>query len=198
MINRLEATRYLVAQLSDEPIIASCGNPAFDLFAADEKRKANFYMWNSMGMASSLGLGLAMARPDKKVIVLDGDGAILMNLNSLTTEASKAPINLVHIVWDNGQYQITGGQPTHTGGKAHIEAIARGAGFKQALTVTTFAAFKAAFSETLSQPGPWILVAKTDSSPAPGRPPKNPVYIKHRFMEALTEQRRNGSGISTR
>jgi len=185
MINRLEATRCLIEQLSDEPIIASCGNPKFDLFTAAEKRKANFYMWNSMGMASSIGLGLAMACPDRKVIVLDGDGAILMNLNSLTTAASKAPPNLVHIIWDNGQYQITGGQPTHTRDKADIEAIAAGAGFKQALTVDTLAAFKEALSRILTQPGPWILVARTDSSPAPGRPPKSPVYIKNRFMEAL-------------
>jgi phosphonopyruvate decarboxylase len=187
MINRLKATRYLVEQLSDEPIIASCGNPKFDLFTAAEKRKANFYMWNSMGMASSIGLGLAMARPDKKVIVLDGDGAILMNLNSLTTEASKAPANLIHIIWDNAQYQITGGQPTHTEGKADIEAIARGAGFKRASTVKTFAAYKEALSRILSQPGPWILVVKTDSSDAPGRPPKSPATIRNRFMEALRE-----------
>lgn len=187
MINRLEATRYLVAQLSDEPIVASCGNPKFDLFTAAGGRKANFYMWNSMGMASSIGLGLAMARPDRKVIVLDGDGAILMNLNSLTTEASKAPPNLIHIVWDNAQYQITGGQPTHTGGKADIEAMARGAGFTQALTVDTLDAFKEALTPILSLPGPWILVAKTDSSEAPGRPPKSPVLIKNQFMEALRE-----------
>jgi thiamine pyrophosphate-dependent acetolactate synthase large subunit-like protein len=185
MINRLKATRYLVAQLTDEPIVASCGNPKFDLFTAAETRWANFYMWNSMGMASSIGLGLAMARPDKKVIVLDGDGAILMNLNSLTTEASKAPANLVHIIWDNAQYQITGGQPTHTGGRADIEAMARGAGFEQALTVETFAGFKKALSRILVKPGPWILVARTDSSDAPGRPPKSPVMIKNRFMEAL-------------
>jgi thiamine pyrophosphate-dependent acetolactate synthase large subunit-like protein len=185
MINRLEATRHLVEQLSDEPIIASCGNPKFDLFTAAEKRKANFYMWNSMGMASSIGLGLAMARPDRKVIVLDGDGAILMNLNSLTTAASKAPPNLVHIIWDNQQYQITGGQPTHTAEQADLEAIARGAGFKQALTVDTFAAFKEALSQILSPSGPWILVAKTDSSRALGRPPKSPVHIKNQFMQAL-------------
>jgi len=185
MINRLEATRYLVEQLSDEPIIASCGNPKFDLFTAAPKRKSNFYMWNSMGMASSIGLGLSMARPDKKVIVLDGDGAVLMNLNSLTTTAAKAPANFVHIIWDNEQYQITGGQLTHTSGEADIETIARGAGFKQALTVDTFAAFKEALSQILIQPGPWILVVKTDSSKAPGRPPKSPVYIKNQFMEAL-------------
>jgi len=108
-----------------------------------------------------------------------------LNLNSLTTAADKAPPNLVHIIWDNQQYEITGGQQTHTAGTADIEAIARGAGFKQALTVNTFAAFKEALSRILLQSGPWILVAKTDSSKALGRPPKSPVYIKNQFMEAL-------------
>ena len=185
MINRLEATRYLVDQLFDEPIIASCGNPKFDLFTAAATRKSNFYMWNSMGMASSIGLGLAMARPHKKVIVLDGDGAILMNLNSLTTTAAKAPANLVHIIWDNEQYQITGGPLTHTSGEADIETIARGAGLKQPLTVDTFAAIKKALSQIFIQPGPWILVVKSDSSKALGRPPKSPVYIKNQFIEDL-------------
>jgi len=187
MINRLEATRYLVQQLSDEPVIASCGNPKFDLFTAAGERKANFYMWNSMGMASSIGLGLATARPDKKVVVLDGDGAILMNLNSLTTAASKAPSNLAHIIWDNGQYQITGGQPTHTGIKTDLEAVARGAGFDKVSTVDTIPAFKEALSKILTRPGPWILVAKTDSAGAPGRPPKSPVYIRNQFMEGLKD-----------
>lgn len=186
MINRLEATRYLVAHLSDEPIIASCGNPKFDLFSAAGERKANFYMWNSMGMASSIGLGLALSRPEKKVIVLDGDGAILMNLNSLTTAASKAPPNLVHVIWDNEQYQITGGQHTHTSEKADLGAIAKGAGFKKVLTIQTLDAFKEAFAQVYSQPGPWILVAKTDSAGASGRPPKSPVYIKNRFMAGLS------------
>ncbi|MFH1242221.1 MAG: thiamine pyrophosphate-dependent enzyme [Pseudomonadota bacterium] len=187
MINRLEATRYLVEQLSDEPIIASCGNPKFDLFTAAGERKANFYMWNSMGMASSIGLGLAMARPDKRVIVLDGDGAVLMNLNSLPTIASKAPSNLAHIIWDNSQYQLTGGQPTHTNEKADLAAIARGAGFNKVLTADTLNTFKEAVPLILSKPGPWILVAKTDSAGAPGRPPKSPVYIKNQFMLGLTK-----------
>lgn len=185
MINRLEATQTLIQQLSHEPVIASCGNPKFDLFTAAKERKANFYMWNSMGMASSIGLGLAMARPDKKVIVLDGDGAILMNLNSMTTAASKSPSNLAHIIWDNGQYQITGGQPTHTRVGADLEAIARGAGFHKVLTVDTLSAFKEAVSQILSKPGPWVLVAKTDAAGASGRPPKSPVHIKNQFMEAL-------------
>src|SRR5436853_4685876 len=113
MLNRLQATRYVVQQVTDEPIIASLGNPKFDLFTAQD-RPQNFYMWNSMGLASSMGLGLAMARPQQKVIVLDGDGALLMNLNSLPTAAARAPRNLIHVIWDNRQFELTGGQPTHT------------------------------------------------------------------------------------
>ena len=110
MINRLQATRYLVQQLTNEPIIASLGNPKFDLFTAQD-RPQNFYMWNSMGMASSMGLGLAIARPEVKVIILDGDGALLMNLNSLPTAAARAPVNLIHVIWDNRQFDSRAGSP---------------------------------------------------------------------------------------
>src|SRR5512134_3675898 len=128
MLNRLQATCYIVQHVTDEPIIASLGNPKFDLFTAKD-RPQNFYMWNSMGLASSMGLGLAMARPQQKVIILDGDGALLMNLNSLTTAAARAPQNLVHIIWDNRQFELTGGQPTHTAYGADPSALARAAGF---------------------------------------------------------------------
>jgi thiamine pyrophosphate-dependent acetolactate synthase large subunit-like protein len=184
MINRLEATRYVVAQVTDEPIVASLGNAKFDLFLAKD-RPQNFYMWNSMGMASSMGLGLAMARPQQKVIVLDGDGALLMNLNSLPTAASRAPENLIHIVWDNGQFELTGGQPTHTAYRTDLTMIARGSGFTQVTSVETQDAFEAAFSRALKTSGPWFLVAHIDSQRSPGRPPKSATYIKHRFMQSL-------------
>ena len=184
MINRLEATRYVVAQLADEPIVASLGNAKFDLFLAKD-RPQNFYMWNSMGMASSMGLGLAMARPQQKVIILDGDGALLMNLNSLTTAASRAPKNLIHVVWDNGQFELTGGQPTHTAYRTDLATIARGAGFTQVTSVETQDAFEEAFSHALNIPGPWVLIAHIDSQRSPGRPPKSATFIKHRFMQSL-------------
>ncbi|MEE9148152.1 MAG: thiamine pyrophosphate-dependent enzyme [Candidatus Tectomicrobia bacterium] len=184
MINRLEATRYVVNQVSDEPIIASLGNTKFDLFTAKD-RPQNFYMWNSMGMASSMGLGLAMARPHQKVIVLDGDGSILMNLNSLPTAATRSPQNLVHVIWDNRQFELTGGQPTHTAFRTDLAQLARGAGFEQVERVETQAAFEAAFSRALRQPGPWIIVAHIGSERSPGRPPKSATFIKHRFMQSL-------------
>jgi phosphonopyruvate decarboxylase len=187
MLNRLQATRYIVQQLTDEPIIASLGNAKFDLFAAQD-RPQNFYMWNSMGLASSMGLGLAMARPQHKVIILDGDGALLMNLNSLPTAAARAPANLIHVIWDNRQFELTGGQPTHTAFGADLGKLAQGAGFDHVSTVHTQEAFERAFAQALQESGPWIIVAVIDTERATGRPPKSPTYIKHRFMHSLGVQ----------
>jgi len=187
MLNRLQATRYIVQQVTDEPIIASLGNPKFDLFTAQD-RPQNFYMWNSMGLASSMGLGLAMARPEQKVIVLDGDGALLMNLNSLPTAAARAPRNLIHVIWDNHQFELTGGQPTHTAFRTDPAKLAQGAGFDQVECVDTQAAFERVFCRALHEPGPWIIVALIDTERAAGRPPKSPTFIKHRFMMSLGVQ----------
>ncbi len=184
MINRLQATRYIVEQVTDEPIVASLGNAKFDLYTAED-RPQNFYMWNSMGMASSIGLGLAMARPHQNVIVLDGDGSLLMNLNSLPTAAARSPQNLIHIIWDNRQFELTGGQPTHTASGADLAHIARGSGFKQVENVATQAEFETAFSTAMQRTGPWIIVAHINSDRALGRPPKSATFIKHRFMQSL-------------
>lgn len=183
-MNRLQATKFIVGQVTDEPIIASLGNPKFDLFTAED-RPQNFYMWNSMGLASSMGLGLAMVRPEQKVIVLDGDGALLMNLNSLATAAARSPRNLIHVIWDNHQFELTGGQPTHTAHRADLALLARGAGFDQVETVETQEAFERLFRRAMTEPGPWVIVALIGPERAAGRPPKSPTYIKHRFMYSL-------------
>src|SRR5262250_2438706 len=83
-MTRLEATQVVGAKAGDAAIIASLGHPAYDLFAAGD-RPRNFYTWGSMGVASSIGLGLALAKPESRVLVLDGDGSLLMNLGSLAT-----------------------------------------------------------------------------------------------------------------
>src|SRR5258708_24184394 len=102
-MTRLEATRVIVGLAGDAPIIASLGHPAYDLYAAGD-RPASFYTWGSMGLASSIGLGLALARPDLRVFVLDGDGSLLMNLGSLATIGWTRPPNLVLIVWGSEAY----------------------------------------------------------------------------------------------
>ena len=129
---RLDATRIVAELAGEAPIIGGVGNNTFDLIPFDRPR--NFYMWNSMGMASSIGLGLALVRPDLRVIVLDGDGSILMNLGSLATERASGVANLVHVIWDNGGWEITGGQPAGSPFGVDLEVIARGCGFLRTAT----------------------------------------------------------------
>src|SRR5216683_5789083 len=140
MMDRLEATRAVVELAGDAPIIGGVGNSTFDLVAFDRPR--NFYMWNSMGMASSIGLGLALARPDLRVVVLDGDGSILMNLGSLATERTSGVRNLVHVIWDNGGWEITGGQPAGSPFGVDLEAVARGCGFQRTAVVDDLQEFR--------------------------------------------------------
>jgi thiamine pyrophosphate-dependent acetolactate synthase large subunit-like protein len=184
LINRLEATRYLVGRAPQALIVAGPGNAKFDL-AATGDRPQHFYIWNSLGLAPSIGLGLALAQPEQQVIVLDGDGGTLMNPGALVTTARLAPPNLLHIVWDNGQYQLTGGQPTGTATMTDLAAMGRGAGLQHAAAATTMSEFEAGLETWLTEPGPWLVVARIDDSPAPARPPKDPVWIKLRFMEMV-------------
>src|SRR3989442_12746438 len=141
-MNRLEATRIVVELAGDAPIIASLGHPAYDLFAAGD-RPENFYTWGSMGVASSIGLGLALARPDARVFVLDGDGSLLMNLGSLATIGLLQPSNLILVVMDNEEYATTGGQQTPTAHGADLEAVARAVRITPAATVRTEADLRA-------------------------------------------------------
>jgi thiamine pyrophosphate-dependent acetolactate synthase large subunit-like protein len=183
-MKRVEATRLLVAAIDAEPIVASLGHPAYDLFAAGD-RPANFYTWGSMGLASSIGLGLALARPELRVFVVDGDGSLLMNLGSLATIGWTRPANLVLIVWDNEEYGTTGGQDTATAHGADLEAAARAMGTTATATVATEAAFGAAIARARVEPGPWVIVAKVAESAPTGRPPLDCVFIKQRFMAAI-------------
>jgi thiamine pyrophosphate-dependent acetolactate synthase large subunit-like protein len=183
-MDRLDATRHLVAALTDEPVIASLGHPAYDLFTAGD-RPQHFYTWGSMGLASSIGLGLAMAKPDRRVVVLDGDGSLLMNLGSLATIGWVRPPNLVLVVWDNELYGTTGGQPTATARGADLEAAARSMGFAATATVHSPDALREVFDRTREQPGPWAIVVKVTESPPQTKPPLDCVYIKQRFMAAI-------------
>ncbi len=182
-MNRLEATRALTAAAGDQPIVASLGHPAYDLFAAGD-RPANFYTWGSMGLASSIGLGLAMARPDLRVFVADGDGSLLMNLGSLATIGWVRPPNLVVLVWDNEEYATTGGQETATAHGADLDAAARSMGAKTA-TVRTLEALRDAIARGQGEPGPWVIVAKVAESAPVAKPPLDCVFIKETFMTAI-------------
>ena len=141
------------------PVVASLGNPGLSLYNADPARARNFYFRNAMGSASSLALGLATAVPERRVVLLDGDGSLLMNAGSLATEGWRGPRNLVHICWDNRMYEMTGRQATATAGRADLAAMAEGAGFAHVERAETLAAFEAAIERALAGEGPWFIHA---------------------------------------
>ncbi len=180
-MTRVEATRVIVELAGDAPILASLGHPAYDLFAAGD-RPENFYTWGSMGLATSAGLGLALARPDLRVFVLDGDGSLLMNLGSLATIGLMQPANLVVVVMDNEEYATTGGQPTPTADGADLEGAARAMGIAAAATVRTTPDLRRAAAAST---GPLFVVAKVKESPPTAKPPLDCVFIKQRFMSAI-------------
>jgi thiamine pyrophosphate-dependent acetolactate synthase large subunit-like protein len=189
-MTRLDATRLLITALGDEvdapvtPIVASLGHPAYDLFAAGD-RPANFYTWGGMGLASSIGLGLAIARPDLRVFVLDGDGSLLMNLGSLATIGWTAPDNLVLIVWDNEEYGTTGGQTSATAHGADLAAAARALGIRSTVTVRNERELQSAITEPRRDEGPRVIVAKVEESAPVAKPPLDYIVIKDRFMTAI-------------
>lgn len=195
-MNRLDATKVVLDALGDDaktPIIASLGHPAYDLFAAGD-RPEHFYTWGSMGLASSMGLGLALARPELAVFVLDGDGSLLMNLGSLATIGWTRPANLVVIVWDNGSYGTTGGQDSATAHGADLEAAARAMGISQTATVDTAGELSAVVARARRGGGPWVIVAKVAESRPTVKPPLDYVWIKERFMSAISPKPRRGEG----
>ncbi len=182
-MTRREATDRLVARLRDHAVVVSLGHPAYDLFVAGD-RPQNFYTWGSMGLTSSIALGLAMARPDRRVVALDGDGSLLMNLGSLATMGSCRPPNLLLIVWDNEGYGTTGGQPTATSRGADLAVAAAAMGLASC-TVRTAGEFEHAFEEAESRRQTSVLVVKVDESAPQGKPPLDCVFIKQRFMAAI-------------
>ena len=184
-MTRLEATRIIVELAGDAPIIASLGHPAYDLFVAGD-RPQNFYTWGSMGLASSIGLGLALARPDVRVFVLDGDGSLLMNLGSLATIGLLRPANLVVVVMDNEEYATTGGQATPTAHGADLDAAARAMGIVSTATIRTSAELRSAVAVERGAPeGTLFIVAKVKESAPTAKPPLDCVFIKQRFMSAI-------------
>jgi sulfopyruvate decarboxylase alpha subunit len=181
-MTRIEATQIVVRHAGEGVIVASLGHPAYDLFAAGD-RPRNFYTWGSMGLASSIGLGLALARPDVRIFVLDGDGSLLMNLGSLATIGLLQPRNLVLIVMDNELFATTGGQQTPTAFGADIAAAARAMRIDRAVTARTPRELADAVTRAATEPV--VVVAKVQESAPTAKPPNDCVQLKERFMAAL-------------
>ncbi len=184
VMNRFELTKRLVAQLKrEEAVIGGIGNANFDLWMSG-KRPQNFYMLGSMGLTIPIAFGVALAQPKRHVIALEGDGSLLMQLGCLSTIAMQAPKNLTIVVWDNGMYQITGGQPTASAGVTDLVAVARGCGLANSAWAADEDEFDRLFADALKG-GPTFIAARIDDKPGTGTTDRDPVQIRERFMRGL-------------
>jgi thiamine pyrophosphate-dependent acetolactate synthase large subunit-like protein len=184
-MSRFAITQRAVAKLTQgEAVVGGIGNTHFDLWCSGQ-RPENFYMLGSMGLAIPIALGVALAQPQRRVIALEGDGSLLMQLGCLSTVALRAPKNLTIVVMDNGIYQITGGQPTATAAAVDIVAIARGSGLAESHWASDEAEFDTLFDAALARQAPSLIALKIDSQPAVGQTPREPVRLREAFMRGL-------------
>jgi sulfopyruvate decarboxylase subunit beta len=161
-MRRLDALTAIYAQIEGAVVVTIMGAVAAELQSIGH-RPNFFYLQHAMGLASSMGLGIALARPDHQVVVLDGDGSILMNLGGLTTLARYRPRNLVHIVFDNESLLSVGGFPTATSTGSDLAAIAAAAGVPRTCTVRTLEDFTAAFDGAMKARELSTIVAKVEA-----------------------------------
>ena len=184
VMNRFELTKRLVAQLKrEEAVIGGIGNSNFDLWMSG-RRPQNFYMLGSMGLTIPIAFGVALAQPERHVVALEGDGSLLMMLGCLSTIAVQTPKNLTMVVWDNGMYQITGGQPTASGATTDFVAVARGCGLANSAWAADEEEFDRLFVEALKG-GPTFIAARIDDKPGTGTTDRDPVQIRERFMRGI-------------
>jgi thiamine pyrophosphate-dependent acetolactate synthase large subunit-like protein len=185
----LDRRAAMTALLADRPddllVVSGLGSTTWDLVAAGDNPR-NFYLWGAMGGAAMIGLGLALAQPEKSVAVITGDGEMLMGLGSLSTIGSLRPANLSIIVFDNGLYGETGGQPSHTSDRTKLTAVARGCGIARCLDITDIAGL-AGLHDALAARSEPLFAAVRISGDEPPRvlPIRDGVEIKRRFRSAL-------------
>ena len=166
-------------------VVPGLGSTTYDLAAAGDNDR-NFYLWGAMGGAAMIGLGLALAQPARRVAVITGDGEMLMGMGALATIGVQQPRNLAVVVFDNGAYGETGGQPSHTAGGVDMVAVARGCGFATCLEVADEAALADLAGRIKSLDGPlFARVAIRFDEPPRVLPERDGVVLKRRFRAAL-------------
>ena len=188
MSARLDRRRTVATLLEDRGdllVVAGLGSPAYDLMAAGDAA-ANFYLWGGMGSACTVALGLALARPERRVLALTGDGEMLMGLGALATVGRAAPRNLSVVVLDNARYGETGMQESHTASGAKLHAIAKACGFAAAREVRTLTALAALRREIGRGKGPLFATVAIAPDNAPRvLPPRDGVFLKNRLKTLL-------------
>ena len=180
-----EAFEEIIPLLTNEFVIHANGYICRESFNIKD-RAENFYMIGSMGLASAIGLGVAVSRPNQKTVILDGDGNVLMSMGTLAMIAAAAPKNLLHIVIDNEAYESTGSQSSLSN-SVSLEKVAQSAGYLQTKKVSKKNHVKEAFQELMIKDGPSFLLIKVEPSfdKSTGRVHHTPEEITARFMKNL-------------
>ena len=185
MMHRRDVVRRLLEDRDGLLVVAGLGSTAWDCTAAGDS-PLTFPLWGAMGLAATIGLGLALAQPARRVLVVTGDGEMLMGLGAFATIAVQRPSNLAIVVFDNEHYGETGMQLTHTAHDVDLEGIARAAGIRGASTVRDRAGLAKALSVILKKPGPVFYDIKVRAENLEFvLPPKDGTVLKDRFRKAL-------------
>lgn len=189
-----EALRVVQAARGEDDIVIATMGAAREWMAISDHPLDWIFVPSSMGQATSLGLGLALACPDRRVIVLNGDGSMLMNLGSLVTITAEAPANLAVVLLDNGAYEVTGAQPTPAsagaragGDSVDFAAVAEACGFRSVFRHDELDRWARTAADVLSAPGPTFALLEVRSDPMAGAPksPGPAPERARRFMAAL-------------
>lgn len=187
-LGRRAVVAALLADAGDLLVVTGLGAPAWDATAAGD-RDLTFPLWGAMGGAVSMGLGLALARPEDRVLVLTGDGELLMGLGSLSTVGHQQPANLAVVVLDNERYGETGGQRTHTARHTDLAGVAAACGWPSTWTVRDQAGAAELPARLWDATGPRLVVVKVAAANEPlVMPPRDGVWLKERFRRALLDQ----------
>lgn len=184
-VERRTFVSQLLAGTPDALVISGLGSPSYDVFAAGD-RDQNFYLWGAMGAASLMGLGLALAQPQRSVLVITGDGEQLMGVGGLATIGAKQPGNLTIVVLDNGHFGETGMQRSHTSLGTDLVAVARGFGIADAFSVDDIAMASRIAERVNARQG--VALAQVfirPDEPPRALPPRDGVHVKNRFRAAL-------------
>jgi phosphonopyruvate decarboxylase len=185
MMRHDDCLKLLARHVGDAIVIAVYGT-AVD-WDAIAPRTLNYFSTGAMGLAASHGLGLALGRPDKRVVVIDGDGSLLMSLGSLVTVAAAGPRNFVHLLWHNGTYQANGAHPLPGGERADFVGLARAAGYRAVHAFDDLAALQARIDAVLRAEGPVFADLRIDAGPPQKRDYKHvhSAELRETFRAAL-------------
>jgi thiamine pyrophosphate-dependent acetolactate synthase large subunit-like protein len=183
-LDRREVVKTILAQRQDALLVTGLGSSCYDAGTVDHPN--TFYLWGGMGGAAMIGLGLALAQPKRRVLVITGDGEMLMGLGSLATIAVAKASNLTILVIDNELYSETGMQPTHTSQGVDLAGIAASSGFKHAKTLHSLSEVKDSMTTIYKTPGPVFLDIKVNANRYPlSIRLRDGTHIKNRFRESV-------------